>query len=381
MTALTADFPPRTNAAWVYDPPSIEGRQRPVKAGYFVEVLNHYNAQASAGARIGLLYVYGGDMEISGPRRQVTRCQLRDFRLNYSDAAQHDVRRAARSITNASVNAYASRLVRSFESPRLLLSPVIDGTISEAGSLSGFDELTRHQAQVFADEVASRVCADPAVDGIQFDLEPFNVTRRAGQYHFYKRISQNFAARRCGCVDALHPYGRFFSIFTTPNRLRPRSASARHIHQIMRVAGNGYLIASLYDLEGTPAGQQTHLPAYRRQVQRETQRMRQWADGLGVKYQFAVPASASVHEYGACRGQRCQPSQSVPSNDPETTQLAYLKAAMEAIRASGALDDTLYLGVALWAWSTDIRRDRMQFLPAEPSNAAKRYIINHLQRR
>ena len=374
--AFAEAFPPKANAAWVYDP---QGKADQDSDGHFAQSIAHYNAQAPHKARIGELYIYGGDMEMYCPHHEAARCQPADFHVYYSRASRHHGKSQSGRVINTSVRAYAKRLGIQPDSRRMIVSPVIDGAITKKGALGGFDELDASKAKLFADKVARQVCADPLVDGIQFDLEPFNVKKKAGQYYFFKGIARAFSSRNTGCVDGQHPHGRFFSIFTSANRIRPHSASARHVREIMEVAHNGYLIASLYDLEGTPAGHQTPLNVYRKLVRRQTRQMRRWADQLGIDYQFAIPAAAAAHEYGGCHGRGCRPAgRRQQDADPDQMQLQYAKAAVTAIRASGATSDAHWLGDALWAWSPDIEHGGMHFSPKKPPARVRRYLRGQL---
>lgn len=376
--AFASSFPPKANAAWVYDPQQGRGHDKSVKAGYFAHAVEEYNERAPAGARIGEVYVYGGDMEMYCPDHKAARCRAKDFHVYYSQAAQHGRESSGDHDTNVSVQAYARDLDGSSDRDKVILSPIIDGAVRGHGALSGFGQLSREQARTFADKVAKQVCSDPPVDGIQFDLEPFDVSKKNGQYYFYKRIAHDFASRDTGCVDEQHPRGRFFSIFTAANRMRPHTASGRNVQEIMHVANNGYIIDALYDLQSTPPGQQTSMADYQRLVKKETRHMRQWANELNIKYQFGVPAVAATHEYGACSGQRCRPAGDADSDDPQRIQLDYVKAAMQAIKASGAPQDSRYLGVALWAWSPKVHYGGMHFSPVEPSASVQRYLQGQL---
>lgn len=380
--ASGASFPPNANAAWVYDPPAHNGSHGAVKPGYFVDTLTRYNDNASSGALIRELYVYGGDMEMYCPNHEPKLCQTKDFHVYYSYSAQHNDAKSGGTLDheNSSVRAYALRFGhQTFPGGgRTFIVPVIDGTVSEHGTLQGFDELSREQAAAFADKVAHQVCADGLADGVQFDLEPFNVTKKAGQYYFYKKIAQDFASSAMGCVDSHHPHGRFFSIFTVANRIRPNTPSADHVQKIMQVAGNGYLIDALYDLQGTPPGHQTSFKAYRKLVQRETQNMRNWAARIGLKYQFGVPAAAAAHEFAACRGVPCRLSNTNAQRNNDDAQLTYAKSAVDAIRSSGAMQDSHYLGIALWAWSPGLHFKGMQFSPTEPPASVRRYLSKNL---
>src|SRR5699024_500683 len=80
----------------------------------------------------------------------------------------------------------------------VLLSPIIDGRTDAGGYLTNFNGLSEELARGYADKVAAMICADQRIDGIQFDLEPFDVTTKNGQYYFYLQIAKNFAGQHDG---------------------------------------------------------------------------------------------------------------------------------------------------------------------------------------
>lgn len=368
LTALADSFPPRGNAAWIYDPQHKPRSGARVEAGYFARALSQYNGTAGWAHRITELYVYAGDMEMYCPQKQPRRCRKKDFHVYYAPGKQ-----SPQPARNRSVAAYQSRRKHSPGLAGTYIVPVIDGTISGHGQLSGFNRLSRRQAESYADVVAKTVCADPAAAGIQFDLEPFNVSTRNGQYYFYRRIAHDFSSEAVGCVDSIHPRGRFFSIFASARHIRPGTTSASHVKSIMGVADNGYLIDSLYDLSGSPAGSRTPVDRYRRFVGTETLHMRRWADRLGIPYQFGVPAAASAHEYAACKGAGCRYA---PASS--ATQLSYVKAAINAVDKAGARNDERFLGIAVWAWSPTVSYGGMEFMPTRPPPSVLGYLANRL---
>ena len=356
-------FPPRANSAWVYDPQPRNAPDKRLQPGHFTRALESLNANVRSGRRVSRLYIYAGDMEMYCPGKQPERCGKDDFHIYYAhgNGSSH----------NPSVSAYA-QAGKGDDAPRIV--PVIDGTVTDGGTLPGFNKLSSGQAAAFADLVAQRVCADPGVAGVQFDLEPFDVSSKNGQYHFYRRIAKNFASRDFGCVDDAHPQGRSFSIFTTANRLDPDSAGGRNLQDIMHTAGNGYVIDALYDLTSAPAGQRTPIDKYRRVVKHEVQRMHKSASTLDIKYQYAVPTAASVHEFARCQGPKCRAQPTSADND----QLAYVKAAFEAINGVDARKDRRFLGIALWAWSPSVTHGDTRFHPAQPPEAVRRYLTQNL---
>ena len=358
-------FPPRANSAWVYDPQLRNTPDKHLRPGHFTQALESLNANIRSGHQVSRLYIYAGDMEMYCPGKQPDRCSKDDFHIYYAhgNGGSH----------NPSVSAYA-RAGKHGEAPRIV--PVIDGTVTQGGTLPGFNKLSRDQAAAFADLVARRVCAAPGVAGVQFDLEPFDVSSKNGQYYFYRRIAENFASRDFGCVDDAHPQGRSFSIFTTANRLDPDSAGGRNLRDIMHTASNGYVIDALYDLTSARPGQRTPIDKYRRVVKHEVQRMHKSASALDIKYQYAVPTAASVHEFARCQGPECRAQPASADNDND--QLAYVKAAFEAIKGVDARQDRRFLGIALWAWSPSVTHGDTRFHPAQPPEAVRRYLSANL---
>ncbi|HYW02997.1 MAG TPA: hypothetical protein VFA86_03565 [Gammaproteobacteria bacterium] len=357
-------LPPRANAVWVYDQSGTGNHH--VDPGRWVDALNAYNREAGTGHRISMIYSYAGDLEMY--------CQeAGNGAPACPDPGDLVVTYRPHGAAHRSAAAYREGIDTGGGQP-VMVAPVIDGSIRGhyRGSLRGFDRLSPAQAGRFADKVARRVCADPDADGIQFDIEPFRVDHRNGQYWFYMRIARDFsgASGRFGCVDSRHPDGRFFSIFTTAHSIRPGSASARNVAAILHAHHNGYLVDALYDLGSAAPGHQTSLAAYRRQVRAEARNMHGWAARLDIPYQYAIPAAAGYHEFQTCRGPGCRLSPGGPS------QLDYVRAALAAIRAQPA--SARFRGVALWTWERRVGRGRMHFGPSHPDRKVLGWLAGHL---
>lgn len=380
MAVTLPPGPPPGNSAWVYDAQYQQGHRHGTKAGSFVDALNRYNHGTARDHAITRVYPYGGSMEMYCGD-DAADCRPDALKLIF-DAHGHQ-----------SLAAYSQRL-HPVDGQPVRVVPVIDGSIrgNYAGSLKGFNRLSPEMARAFADKVARKMCADPKVSGVQFDLEPFDVKHKNGQYYFYKRIAADFAGcggGACtadsgkdapvdpahdpfGCVDAAHPDGLDFSVFGAAHDLAAHGPAGRHLKQIMTAHHNGFLIVTLYDLSNSPSGHLTPLPAYKKKVQHQIRSAQRGAAALGVPYQLAVPASASGHEYGRCDGAGCRPA---PAQLP---QLAYLQAAVSAVAASGVQGDPLYLGTAVWAWSRHIGHGGMRFFPSQPAAAALAYLRAYL---
>ncbi len=363
--AANAATPPKANAAWVYDPKDANGQ---VLAGAYVDAINQHNLVANAGHRVREIYSYGGDMEMYCPGGLAANCTASDLYVFFSrDAVVYDGLPAKHR--NASAVAYAKGLDASLLGGAPIIVPVIDGAVTGKGALVGFNDLSPTMARAFADKVAWRLCSDPTVAGVEFDLEPFNVNTANGQYYFYKRIARNFASKQMNCVDATHPDGRFFGIFASSNALRPGTDSSLRVAEILNRRHNGYWIDPLYDLSGDPSGYRTSVDKYRSMATAHAYNTARWAKALGVKYQFGIPSAASFHEYATCTGSACAGAAA-----PVNGQLDYVTAAQEAITASYAREDDLFLGTALWAWSPRVGFGDTSFGPTEPDGSVSLYL-------
>ncbi|HEU0198167.1 MAG TPA: hypothetical protein VFQ88_13265 [Nevskiaceae bacterium] len=356
--------PPHGNSAWVYDALYRNGHVHGSQPGSFVDAINRYNRGAAPQHAITRVYTYGGSLEMychRGPEH----CAPDDLKFAFGSAGQR------------SAAAYATRL-EPIAGQRVKVETIIDGSLRAHynGSLRGFNHLSPALARGFADKVAGAICADPQVSGVQFDLEPFNVASKNGQYWFYRRIAEDFAGAgsqgaALHCADAQHPQGRDFSIFGAAHDLDPHSARGRNLRDILTAQHNGFFIVALYDLSDQPGGHLSTPQAYAHKAAHQAQMAASDAAALGVPYQLAVPASASAHEYARCGGLLCrQPG--------DGSQLAYLQAAMQAVDDSGARKDPRYLGTAVWAWSREITHGSMRFSPSTPPAGVLQFLHEHL---
>ena len=361
-------FPPKANSVWAYDTSS---------PGTWVDAIRDYNQRAAPGHELTGVFSYATDLEMYCPGNDGTRCTANDLYSFYTPGSRG----------RASTEAYHEAFDATDPGP-LVISPIIDGLISPAGYLQGFNELRPGLAAGFADEVAGQVCADRHADGIQFDIEPFNVSTKNGQYYFYQQIARDFAGYRAGdpaqdpygCVDAAHPHGRFFSVFTGAASIEPGTGSAANVQRLVNSYGNGYVIDSLYDLSGAPAGTLDGLATYRPRVRREAADMKRWADRLRIKYMYGIPASASVHEFTTCTAApgatgSCLTDAAGAAGYP---MIDYTRAAVHAIELAGAAADPQYLGAAIWDFGDHVSSDGLSFGPVPAPADALAYLATSL---
>jgi hypothetical protein len=361
-------FPPKANSAWVYDTTA---------PGTWVQAIDRYNQQASTGHELNEVYSYATDMEMYCPDNDGTQCAASDLYSFYEPGGGGWARTAA-----------YDQAFNASDPNTMIISPIIDGRTDPQGYLQGFNELSPELAAIFADKVAAQVCADPLVDGIQFDLEPFDVTSKNGQYHFYLQLAKNFAGEHAGspsadpygCVDDAHPRGRFFSVFTFAASIRPGTASAGNVQDILNTYRNGYFMDSLYDLSDAPAGTLNGIADYRTAVQREATQTKQWANRLHLKYGFGIPASASAHEFTTCT----ETADAIGTCVPDSTGAAgypmieYTTAAVTAIERTGAPHDPRYIGTAIWDFGDHVSWNGLNFGPVPPTDDVLDYLAGHL---
>lgn len=332
---------------------------------------------AQHGRELNEVYSYATDLEMYCPDNDGTRCTAEDLYSFYTPGS------GGRERTEAYHRAFNETAPGS-----MVISPIIDGRTDSNGYLQGFNELSPELAQGFADKVAAQVCADPYVDGIQFDLEPFDVTTRNGQYHFYLQLAKDFAGRHgvgadadpYGCVDAAHPRGRFYSVFTFAASIEPGTESAANVQDILNTYGNGYFMDSLYDLSSAPAGTLNGIDAYRAAVHAEASNTKRWANRLHIKYGFGIPASASAHEYTTCTATAAATDVCVPDETGATgyPMIQYAKAAVDAVNATGAIRDPRYLGTAIWDFGDHVSWNGLNFAPVPAPSDVLDYFAAHL---
>jgi hypothetical protein len=361
-------FPPKANSAWAYDTGS---------PGTWVNAIRAYNEQATPSHGLNEIYSYATDLEMYCPHNDGSQCTANDLYAYYTPGGTGQAR------TDAYYQAFDADTPGS-----LIISPIIDGRTDTNGYMQGFNELSPQLAAGFADKVAGQVCADPHIDGIQFDIEPFNVTTENGQYYFYLQLAKDFAGKHLGdpaddpyaCVDAAHPRGRFFSVFTFAASIQSGTESARNVQEVLNTYGNGYFLDSLYDLSSAPAGTLNGIAAYRAAARREATVTKMWADRLHIKYGYGIPASASAHEFSTCAATPGAADSCVPDATGATgyPMIDYARAAVNAIEGTGALHDPRYLGAAIWDFGDHVSWNGLNFGPVPAPADVLGYLATDL---
>ncbi|STX29042.1 Uncharacterised protein [Legionella beliardensis] len=339
------------NGAWVYDTLyNNQGQKIGQSPGLFASQINNFNAAATGDHTITKLYSYGGSLEMyckgSGGTATNKACNASNMYAYYDNG-------------KLSTAAYYEVLGNGCKPVAIM--PVVDGRLDQKGAddyLSALNNLDKKTAALFADKVAKLYCSDENVAGVQFDIEPFDISK-PGQAYFYEQIAKDFASDMC--IDAKHPKGRTFSIFTFSGKVDSTVA------RILNTYNNGYVIDSLYDLGSKPGGSVNSPAEYRNYISNEVKRMLDKAKQYNIKFQFAIPAAASAHEFESKGGK-----------STGFAQLDYVKASYEVFQQYKVQANPNFVGVALWTWLDQMWWGGQRFTPSVPNEQTKAFLANNL---
>lgn len=392
---------PFGNGAWVYDGTYTEnGNKGPTKAGLFFKELADYNNQATAGHEIDQVFAYGGDIEMycqgSGESSGLTPCGPNEFLLVFYPPGSVSKNKNTWDdyLKNTGDSGYAS-----FESystvPKIKNRViVIDGRVDN-GNMGTYDyldhlnTLSPQDAAHFADKIAKNICASSGIDGVQFDIEPFSFSGEGGsfsgngQQYFYTELAKDFAgyfgnnddplgtnpdlgSDPLHCVDRTHPNGRFFSVFTFSHAITPAVASSFTHHS------NGMIVDSLYDLGSKPGGELNNPAQFQQLITTEISNMKKIANQYNLAYQFAIPVSASAHEFESI-------SKDGKNTSTGVKQLTYVQEAIAAIQPDLLkISDPNFKGIDIWSWNQAMWWNQMKFTPASPDQEELHFLSNNL---
>ncbi len=351
-TALMSAFP-EGRCVLLYDDISTTGPsgKKTTDPGHWISNVQSFNAGAGVSKGISCLYPYAGDIEMNctNPSDCVYSGTKKNVFVYYSTGA-------------ASVSAYHAAF------PNLEILPIIDGYTK--GSL--LKALTYTEVGVAtAGLVADQVCNDVNVEGVFFDLEPFDISV-PGQFAFYKSIAERFTTGNC--VDTNHPEGRVFGVFLNPNTVtdwdKVKAAFGRA----------GYASVSAYDIQDKNPPVPTNLQLYHSSVTGMLQKMDAASQKYKIPYTVVTPWAASFGEFN----QYGTYDASNPPTDfklikdytPEgITQLAYVQAARAIILAT--VKSPYYLGMDGWSYSqykSPKPAENQMLLPAIPEGEVVSYL-------
>lgn len=370
------------NGTWIYDAQFTDGPDGKAytKAGLWANNLNNYNTGAATNSKISQFFTYGGDLEMycrgSGGALITDACNSKNMLVNYFPPSFYNTNLTLAQLGDSgysSTAAYKNSAILAQTSTKVNphIIPIVDGRLDNPASsdyLSALNILPQAEAEQLADNVARVFCADNAVDGVQFDIEPFDFTK-SGQQFFYNQIAKDFAgenkdstgADRFSCKNVSHPNGRSFSVFTFPSKVNAKFV------QTMEKHSNGYAIYSLYDLpENASVGPVNSPSSYYTLVRQQIT----LAVNSGAYFQLAIPAAASVHEFESLNGKATGYS-----------QLDYVKQAIKAINDSGVRSNPRFIGIDVWGWSKYMSyppHSTNVYSPSAPPASVLQYLQQNL---
>ncbi len=324
--AKTAIQPP---GAFLYDAVYPDGPNSKQNAdpGHWISHLLNFNNQATNTAQIKRLYPYGGSIEMycSSPLDCVFSGPQQNVYIYYRAPAsgQASVATYRASFPNAKIFANIDGNTNSD-----LLKPLTYAAIGRAT----------------ANALANTICSDPNVDGVIYDLEPFN-NSSAGQMALFKQTAARFAASKC--IDSKHPTGRSFGVFLNPNKITNWSGMAASLGK------NGFLVVSGYDLgDTTTPPSPISVAAYKSALKNMIANMDSKSTQYKIAYTVAIPAAASFSEFtqfGYYDVSNPPTYFRLDTNyEPAITQLGYTQAAIDVI--SSTSKSAYYLGTDYWGW-------------------------------
>lgn len=350
-----ASLPSKGHGALLYDASYSAGpdSSQTNDPGQWSTNIQQFNSGANASSQITRLYPYSGDIKMtcttpsaciySGPDQNVF--------VGYDSPAYGQ----------ASVAAYRTAF------PSALILAIIDADTTSLPLLSDVSV-----GQGTANVLTAQICADPNVDGVFFDLEPFNFSVGQGQYALYKQVSINFASS--ACIDAKHPNGRTMAIFMNPNKVTDWTVVPGML------GNNGYLVVAAYDINDTTPPRPTPYSMYTSSVTGKIQTfMDPNSKQYKIPYTVAIPASSSFSEFEQLGTYNtAYPNDFQVITDFTTqgfTQLAYIQSA-RAILLQNA-KSAYYLGTDYWTWQQYASPDPQIgeiLLPNIPPSSVVQYL-------
>jgi hypothetical protein len=347
--------------ALLYDAQQAKGPSSPlvVSPGYWKAHITAFNTDASEGKTITRLYPYSGDMEMycTDPSTCIYSGSKQNVFVYYNPPA----------FGKTSVAAYRAAF------PSALILTIIDGsTKSSLLRALSYTDVGVGAAGV----VVHEVCSDPHVDGVFFDLEPFDITV-PGQFALYQAIAKQFAGDVC--IDDKHPKGRVFGVFLNPNKV-----AARDWGKVAAALGpNGFVAVSAYDVKDTSPPVPVSIQAYTASITGMLEKMDAASRANEIPYTVVIPAASSFSEFNKFGFYDASnpPSDFRLQKDytPDgITQLGYVKAVREIILAT--CKSSFYLGRDYWSWgqykSPNPSAEQM-LLPAIPEGEVVNYLKNY----
>lgn len=320
-----------SHGALLYDATQPNGPNSTVSndPGQWITNIQQFNGNTPLSRQITRLYPYSGDIKITctDPNACIYSGAGQNVFVGYNSPA----------FGQASVAAYRAAF------PKALILAIIDA------DTTSLPLLILSYVQVgkgIATELTRQICNDPNVDGVFFDLEPFNFNVNQGQYTLYQQTALNFSS--AACIDATHPNGRTMAIYMNPNNVTNWSVVPGMLSK------NGYLVVAAYDVDDTTPPRPTPYSLYSSSVTGKIQAfMDPNSTQYKIPYTIAIPAAASFSEFEEFGYyDTSYPMDFRVDTDFRNqgfTQLAYIQSAVAIIQKNAK--SGYFMGTDYWSWS------------------------------
>lgn len=261
-----------------------------------------YNAKCaddSKNCKIEIVNSYGGDIEFWASKDSPDAC---------SYPASENMSKCNVSIFFDSNNEKAAQAYKQVSGVKAITA-LVDGRLDGWGQIetyNSFDNcsfgnfypnltnLTDNSLRVLAKDTAELYCKSDAIGGLQVDLEPFHAPYRQPMTKYIGYLSEALRDENNtnGCRNtSAYPNGRAVSYFCFAHDQNETFNDA--------LGENGYYVFSLYDLDPKEedGGFMYNTPdEFAQRMRKEIPHIRRVV-GTKQKFQIALPAGASCHEY------------------------------------------------------------------------------------
>ncbi len=377
---------PFANSAWVHDlTVDQKGNVTGAHPGQFLAILQAYNQGATPGHQIGMLFTYVGHIQIT-PNNVV---------LNYFPVDSTVTNAANNWLPGSnngmqSVQAYSKLTLNGQGNGQPILNFVdivaaLDSTsLADLTGIHQMNTFSKKLALHFADNVAKKLCANAMIDGVQFDIEPFTFKGSnksglgRGQQYFYTEIAKDLAGyHHSGNIDAFncrnanHPQGRYLSVVASVSEVQ---GEGQQIAAVMNKYGNGFVVVAIHGVIHLHNGVAVNPAILHANAEKQAAILVKAADKFQIPYQIVIPASGIENMF------ECNKSPKDGCQYSGYDQIDYVKATMTAISDSGARNDPLFKGVAVYAFFQGSFIHQNVLLPSNPTLDKKQQLIAYLQK-
>lgn len=226
---------------------------------------------------------------------------------------------------------------------------IFDGRINQF--VPDLSKLTEAETSAFARAVANTVCYDENVDGLSWDVEPFD----NNQINFFAQLDQRLT--KCGKRWSIFAFGGDFD-----EEMWTRG-----------LGESGFLLESTYDLEGGRPCECVDPGVYEERLVESLASTLATAKTFGRDVMPLFSGGGSTQIYSEITTDKCLFGDgTVYIRDCPHTMEAYASAAVSAVKRVGNATELFPLGAGMYPFTTT---DNGGFSPSIPSQATTRVFF------